>query len=270
MPDAQAAILEAVGDVLFSPAGAPTFFVMLVASSFLLWAQVWPAHRFATAVLRAAGLLTMLAGLLAGVHSHGWVTRVDLATTSWMVGQRSEVLDRGALVLTDMGGPSAVATVAVIGAALLSWRAHSVIPGAVVLATVAVAGLTTTLVESLAAHPRPLSGLQLIVETDPSLPSGSVAGTVALLGILAVHVGTGRRRVTQTWVTVAVCGAITIIAAGGVYVGLLWLSDVLIGALLAAVVVVIGAAVLGAQRGRLPDTVGIPGLVCAPRQQALT
>src|SRR6185369_17372561 len=86
--------------------------------------------------------------------------------------------------------------------------------------------------------------------TDPSFPSGHVTGTAALLGIIAVIVGTDRARARRVWLTIGVVTGVLVVAATRLYLGVHWLTDVTAGAILAAVFVTIGTTVFAALHDR--------------------
>jgi membrane-associated phospholipid phosphatase len=205
------------------------------------------AHRQVAAAMRVAGLLTALTGLTLGVHSHGWVTGLDTATTSWFVAHRSAWCDVAALVITDLGSPVATAADGLIWGALLCWRGRSVIPGVAVVGTVAAATLASTLLKTVVGRP---VELQLVLETDHSFPSGHVTGTAALLGMIAVCVGVGRGRTVRAWLAGLVITAVLVIAVTRLYLGVHWLTEVTAGAILAAVFVTICAATFATLNAR--------------------
>ena len=246
-------VLDSVVDAATGRAGAPTSFVLLVVASFLLAARVFSGHRYLALGLRIAGLVTALTALTLCINSQGWLGRVDTTTTCWLVAHRSLGLDVAATVLTDFGSPAATAAAGVLCAAMLSWLARSVVPGIVIIGTLGAAAVACTALKVVVARPRPPLQWQAVLETDPSFPSSHVTGTAALLGIIAVVVGMDQRRATRIGLTVAVIIAVVLVAATRLYLGLHWLTDVTAGAILAAVFVTIGAAVLDAQRHRPDD-----------------
>ncbi|MFL6087315.1 MAG: phosphatase PAP2 family protein [Mycobacterium sp.] len=249
MSDVRAAILDRVWDAIASPATASTFMTGLIVAAFFLGAHVLSEHRNVAAALRVAGLLTILTGLVLAIHRPGWVPELDTATTSWTVAHRSMGFDVAALVITDLSSPAATAA-GLICAALLSWRARSRVPGIVVIGTVSAAALASTALKAVVDRPRPPLQWQLVLETDPSFPSGHVTGTAALLGITAVCVGMGRSRTVRACLAGGVVTGVLVIAATRLYLGVHWLTDVTAGAILAAVFVTIGTTVLAALHDR--------------------
>jgi membrane-associated phospholipid phosphatase len=250
MSDVQGTVLDAIMDAVTGRAGAATSFVALVVASFLLGARLLATHRHVALGLRIAGLLTALTALTLAINSHGWASRLDTATTSWLVAHRSVGLDVAATVITDFGSPVATAAAGVICAALLSWWTRSVIPGIVIIGTVGAAAAASTALKAVVDRPRPPLQWQAVLETDPSFPSGHVTGTAALLGIIAVVVGIDRARATRVWLTIGVVTGVVLVAATRLYLGVHWLTDVTAGAILAALFVTIGAAVFDALHRR--------------------
>jgi membrane-associated phospholipid phosphatase len=246
-------MLDAVVDAATGRAGAPTSFAVLVIASFLLAARLLAGHRYVALGLRIAGLVSALMALMLGINGQGWMSKVDMATTSWLVGHRSFGLDVAATVVTDFGSPVATAAEGAVWAIVLCWLSRSLVPSVVVIGTVGAAAAACTALKVVVERPRPPLQWEALLETDPSFPSGHVTGTAALLGIVAVVIGMDRGRATRIGLTVAVFTAVVVVAATRLYLGVHWLTDVIGGAILAAVFVTIGAAVLDARLQRSQD-----------------
>src|SRR5271163_3612351 len=199
--------------------------------------------------LGVPGLVLVLTWLAIGVHVHGWVTAFDASTASWIrgVGHRSHGLDEASLITAWLGAPVKVAAAGLIGGALLAWRARSLRPGAVVIGTVAGVELARTAIGAVIYRPATEAEIQasplLSTEHHP-FPSGHVAGIGALLGIIAVCISVGRSRIVQALATVLVGAGVVIVAFSRLYLGHHWLSDVIGGALLAGVFVILGTVAL--------------------------
>jgi len=199
--------------------------------------------------LGLAGLVLALTWLAIGVHVHGWVTAFDAPTASWIrsVGHRSHGLDEASLITAWLGTPVKVAAAGLIGGALLAWRARSLTPGAVVIGTVAGAVLAETAISAVVYRPVTeveIQALPLMSDEHHSFPSGHVAGIGALLGIIAVCIAAGRSRIMQALATVLVVAGVVIVSFSRLYLGFHWLSDVIGGALLAGVFVILGTVTL--------------------------
>ena len=146
-----------------------------------------------------------------------------------------------------LGTPVKVAAAGLIGGALLAWRARSLRPGAVVIGTVAGAVLAETAISVVVYRPPTEAEIQaspLLSTEHHSFPSGHVAGIGALLGIIAVCIAIGRSRIVQALATVLVGAGVVIVAFSRLYLGHHWLSDVIGGALLAGVFVILGTVAL--------------------------
>jgi membrane-associated phospholipid phosphatase len=199
--------------------------------------------------LGLAGLVLALSWLAIGVHVHGWVTAFDAPTASWIrsVGHRSHGLDEASLITAWLGTPVKVAAAGLIGGALLAWRARSLRPGAVVIGTVAGAVLAETAISVVVYRPvteAEIQALPLLSTEHHSFPSGHVAGIGALLGIIAACIAVGRSRIVQALATALVGAGVVIVAFSRLYLGCHWLSDVIGGALLAGVFVILGTVAL--------------------------
>lgn len=196
-----------------------------------------------------AGLVMALVWLAIGVHVHGWVTAFDAPAASYIrgVGNRSRGLEEAARLTADLGTPVTVAAVGLIAGALLAWRARSWRPGVVVVCTVGGAMLARIAIGALIYRPLTKAEIaashSLSAEHHP-FPSGHVAGIGALLGIVAVCIAVGRSRTVRILLTVLVAAGVVIVAFSRLYLGFHWLTDVVGGALLAAVAVIVGSVAL--------------------------
>jgi undecaprenyl-diphosphatase len=79
-----------------------------------------------------------------------------------------------------------------------------------------------------------------------TFPSGHVTGTAALLGMIAVCLGTGRSRAVKTALAVLVTCAVLFVAYLALYIGAHTFTDVIGGMLLGGAIVAAGSAVLAA------------------------
>ena len=199
--------------------------------------------------LGLAGLVVALTWVAIGVHVHGCVTALDAPTASWIgnAPHRSHRLDEASLMTARVGTSATVAAASLIGGALLAWRARSLRPGVVVIGTVGGAVLANNAIRAIVD--RPLTEAEIhaapLLNTDHhSFPSGHVAGIGALLGIIAVCIAVGRSRTVQALLTVLVLAGVVIVAFSRMYLGLHWLSDVIGGALLAGMAVILGTVAL--------------------------
>ena len=195
--------------------------------------------------LGLAGLVLAFTWLAIDVHIHGWVTAFDAPTASWIgnVDHRSHGLDEALLITERLGSPVTVAAAALIGGGLLAWRARSLRPGAVVIGAVGGAVLARTAIGAVIYRPvteAEIRASPLLSNEHHPFPSGHVAGIGALLGIIAVCIAIGRSRTVQTLLTVLVGAGVVIVAFSRLYLGHHWLSDVIGGALLAGVAVILG------------------------------
>jgi undecaprenyl-diphosphatase len=129
-------------------------------------------------------------------------------------------------------------------AAVILWWRRSLRTGIVVVATLACAAGASTLTKAIVGAQRPPRATQLILEVDPSYPSGHVTGTLALMGIVAVVIGRGRSRAMRTALAVGVASMTLMVALTRLYLGVHWSIDVVGGSLLGCAAVLGGSAAL--------------------------
>ncbi len=231
--------------------------IVLIGIALLLVAGALVGDRKRAAALVAAGLLMAFTALAIGVHVHGWVTAFDAPTASW-IGKaihRSRGLGEALRMIRRIDSPAVIAAAGLIGGALLSWRARSVRPGVLVIATVGAAVLAKTAIKAVVDRP-PTQAEALALPRLSTLPhpfpSGHVTGTGALLGIIAVCIGVGRNRTVRALLTAVVVAGVLIVAFSRLYFGIHWLTDVVGGALLAALFVILGHVALRMISERFP------------------
>lgn len=199
----------------------------------------------------AAGLFAALAALAVGINAE-WISTLDASVETWVGAHRSRrwLLD-AAGIFRFVGEPVHVAGAALVFGTVLSLRARSALPGVLIVGGIgvgvvveqtlkAIVGRTSTTVAEL-QDKQPLA-------FEHSFPSGHVTGTAALLGMIAVCLGTGRSRAVKTALAVPVVAGVLAVAFIAMYVRAHTFSDVIGGMLLGGAIVTLGAVVLGRRR----------------------
>jgi undecaprenyl-diphosphatase len=213
------------------------------------------ARRWSPALI-VLGLAVALTGLAIGVQAHGWVTLLDGPTASWIAhrSQHHHRLGAAARAVAHVGNPATIAMAAVVSGMLLSTRDRSLVPGIVVVATTGAAVLAKDIMAAIVE--RPVSTAEIAASpglggASHTFPSGHVAGTAALLGIVAIGIAARGSGALRALLASCVVAGTLIVAASRLILEAHWLSDVVGGALLAGIVVTVGAAVLaGTSRTR--------------------
>lgn len=195
-----------------------------------------------------AGLLLAQAALVDQVADHPAGIGIDLAVLDWFVAYRDTAATAAATTVSDLGGTlgmSLVAAAAVLG---LWWRSRIADALAMAIATVG-AGVLVVGFKALYARPRPPLQVRLAVETNASLPSGHALASMVVLGMLAFVAVRGTCR-TTTRVLAPALVAVMIAAIGGsrLYLGVHWLTDVLVAWLLGGAWLALCATALAVAR----------------------
>jgi membrane-associated phospholipid phosphatase len=213
-------------------AGALVLLVIALALCQTPWARQRPVRATALAGGIVVAVLAVAVGELADqVVDLDGLTRLDGPVWAWFVGHRDPAETTLATMVSDAGATGVVAAVAMLVAVLLFARRHR---GEAVLITVVVGGSAALVVgvKDLVGRPRPPAAFRLAVETNASFPSGHALVAAAVLGVLAVLVGTRLRGPLRALVGVVTVLVVLAIGLSRLYLGVHWASDVLTGWLL--------------------------------------
>jgi membrane-associated phospholipid phosphatase len=200
-------------------------------------------------VATVTALLSVFVGLAVISHVARTGTAIDHVVLAWMVDHREGGPTAAAIAITNAGSPVAIAVFALVAAAAVWWRMRSGAVALVIVATLAGAAAVSTLAKVIVGSHRPPRAVQLVMETDPSFPSGHVTGTLAMVGILAAVIGRGRCMAVRTALTVAAAAAVVTVAATRLYLGVHWLTDIGGGVLLGCAATLVGNAACAAITG---------------------
>lgn len=200
-------------------------------------ALVWLSSGLFAALLAVAGCLSAV-----------WVEGLDTTVSHLFATPRTH----RSFMLADstfryIGDPTDVAIVAAICGALLSWWRRSAVPLLLVMGGVVVSVTVEHVLKALVGRTIHLDELgtrsSVLLGYLNTYPSGHVAGSAALLGMIAVVVGTGRRRVIRAALGAAVIACVLSVAFMALYVHAHLLSDVIGGMFLGGAIVSLGAAI---------------------------
>jgi undecaprenyl-diphosphatase len=184
-------------------------------------------------VLVGAGATSVLLVAQAAVVDHvadlGAPGLADRDVWAWFVDHRAGPVTfvmKGVSVLADIPQMTALAIVA----AVLLWRSRRRPEAAVVLAATIGATLLVDGFKRLYDRVRPPTAEQLMMETNPALPSGHALGSVVVLGVLtAVVVMATRHTLLRVAAVVTATLGVMTIGFSRLYLGVHWLTDVVTG-----------------------------------------
>jgi undecaprenyl-diphosphatase len=193
-----------------------------------------PWLRTAGVAAAAVGVGGLAAELTDNVVDADGATRFDRPVLDWVLAHRVPGLDPVAVAVTDAGGTPAMAVLALVAIGwllLLRRRSQALL---VAVAALGAAALVTV-IKNAVGRVRPPLVDQLVVETNPSFPSGHTLGSTVVIGVVAaVLVAMTGRALARVAIVATAAVAVLLIGLSRLYLGVHWTSDVLQGWLLGA------------------------------------
>lgn len=196
-------------------------------------------------------VLLGVAGALIGVAFRGGLLGEDRGLLTGLAGDRTPRLTAAAVAWTTVGNTVATATLAIVVGAVLYVRGHRG-EGVYLVAVTATASLVFTVVKDVLDRARPPAQLQVIRETDESLPSGHATMSATVFSAIVLLAWPYLAALGRT---LATAGAVLWVGAVGttrVYLGVHWFSDVLAGWALGVGAATTGVALLFWWQARAP------------------
>ena len=201
-------------------------------------------HR-ARLVALFVGALVGFVALALDVTRHGVFERHDRRVGLWVVANTPDTLERVANATTKLGGAWSLVALTALGAALLLRRGRRA-DAAFLVGGLAFVSLSTNGLKLAFGRPRPRIGDLTPISHTASFPSGHTSGSLVVFVLLAVLLATRHRRAVIT-------GAVVLAGLVGVtrvVVEAHWLTDVLAGYCLGALVVAASLLVRDELRAR--------------------
>ncbi|MEV6523056.1 phosphatase PAP2 family protein [Longispora sp. NPDC051575] len=191
-------------------------------------------RRSGARVAVSAGLAVLFLAVWVCVRADLGPARLDVPVLDFLAGHRTGPLTALMTVATTLGSIYVLIPLGITGALVLSRRARSWWPAALVALAVGGNALLTFAVKVLDGRARPPFSAVDVTGPDFSFPSGHTSNTTVTLGVLLFLV----------YRQVRPCRARTVLATGAavlaftvglsrLYLGAHWLTDVLAGYLLA-------------------------------------
>jgi membrane-associated phospholipid phosphatase len=199
--------------------------------------------RFAAAWVVLTVLFLGVGALLVHVLLHGAVGDVDRHAAHWFVARRTDTVDHLAQIGAGMADaytiiPAVVVTVVVFLAIWRRWDEAVFLLTAILLEKAVFVTVTFVI-----DRPRPPVGQLDGHPPTSSFPSGHVGAAVVFYGVLAVVIWrhTDRRWLRAIVAALAVALPIAV-ALSRLVLGMHWLTDTIVGAVLGLVAIVVGSA----------------------------
>jgi undecaprenyl-diphosphatase len=180
--------------------------------------------------LISVGALLLFGAVTEDVVNHEPLTTVDLQLLSWIRSHATPTGDRIAMGISTVGGPTAMAIIAIVVAIVLASRRWWITLAAWI-AALAGGGALDWLLKVIIRRPRPVGAEQFLSGHSFSFPSGHSMGSLVGLGMLAyvlIAFWLPARR-HRTLVVAVAFGGVLLIGASRMYLGVHYLSDVIAG-----------------------------------------
>ncbi len=204
----------------------------------------------------------MFVDILTGLMLRGAISNLDLSTNNLLASLRSEPGDELMTLITMFGDRPVMLTIGAVMVAWLTFR-RAWRPAIAAVIAIVVAYFSTSFFGLFMTSPRlPPGGLQTISGAF-SFPSGHavVAGTVLLM--VALLVSQGRGRWTRALIISIFAGVAIAISFSQLYLGVHWVSDILGGLILAAMIVAVFGIVIEALPTRKIRPLAFAGVFAA-------
>jgi membrane-associated phospholipid phosphatase len=191
------------------------------------------ALRLAGGAVALWGLLCLIGVLVTHVLVHGTVQSVDRGVDVWFAAHRTGVWNSVTAVGSAMAEVQVAIAVTAVVVLLLRWRLGRWYESGVLVAAMVGELVVFYAATKIVHRPRPPVIRLDAAPPTSSFPSGHTAAAVALYGCIAILVLWiyGRRRATRAAVVVLCCVPV-VVGLSRVYRGMHYPTDVLAGALL--------------------------------------
>lgn len=173
-------------------------------------------------------------GVLTGLGPQPVVLPGDQPVLSWFVGRRVAWLTDVMLAVTWLGDSIVLVALALVVGAWWRWRTGSWRALLITLAGYAGAALIFNAIKILTSRPRPAAAIALLTPSGSAYPSGhAVDVTAVYLAITIVVLWSGNRSAAG-WIAGLAAAGIVLVAVSRLYLGVHWLSDVVVGVAIGA------------------------------------
>jgi undecaprenyl-diphosphatase len=195
-------------------------------------------------LLLAAGVasfgvaLIVLGGVSEDVTQHNGLATSDPSHLRFFIDHRPDFLVHASRIVTEFGNAAIVAIIAIAAGLLLWRRGLPVLVAAVPAIALGIATVLGDIAKHLVDRGRPPASVRLIVEGEPSFPSGHATNAAAVyiaLG-LVVALFVFKRPLLRVAVIASSGFVVAAIGASRLVLGVHWPSDVLAGWALGAAV----------------------------------
>jgi membrane-associated phospholipid phosphatase len=170
----------------------------------------------------------VLAALAFAIRDTDGGTGLDISVADWGARHATAFTTDALDALTHLGASVSITVLALLLAAVETWRARSLWVAPFLLLVVAGNGIVTTTIKHLIERVRPT--LNPIAETlGPAFPSGHASWSAAFFAAAALLLARGRGHTARVVLVGLAAGLAVAVASTRVLLGVHWLTDVIAG-----------------------------------------
>ncbi|MDQ1564534.1 MAG: hypothetical protein QOI14_1485 [Actinomycetota bacterium] len=190
----------------------------------------------AVGIVALAGTVLGFGGITEDVWNHNGLAASDPARLQWFIDHRPAALVSAARIGSELGGPLALAVMAVVAAGVLWMCGRRLLLALAPGISFGFSGLAVAVGKKIVDRSRPPVPLHLVPEANASFPSGHATESTALFVTLALVVAVFvLRRPIARAATLLGAGLLSfVVGASRLVLGVHWPSDVLAGWVLGA------------------------------------
>lgn len=182
----------------------------------------------------------------------GHRTSLDSWVAATTADHRGSLLEQWGLFIAAATRPAVLTAIVVVISVVLATRRRWLDAGVLLGATL-ISDVLAVVVKDLTGRPRPAAPINVAPQTEASFPSGHVVTAATVAFVLVLVFWPQLSRVCRWWALVAAGAFTLLVSADRLLVGAHWLTDVMAGLAVAAILVGLSGLILS-RRAPIPTS----------------